>query len=51
MASRAKHGWSALQSAFTAPKFSATAEDALIDHLSVSYRDFKREGQRKKAKK
>jgi hypothetical protein len=30
MASRAKHGWSALQSAFTAPKFSATAQDALI---------------------
>jgi hypothetical protein len=29
MASRAKHGWSALQSAFTAPKFSATAGDAL----------------------
>jgi hypothetical protein len=30
MASCAKHGWSALQSAFTAPKFSATAGDALI---------------------
>jgi hypothetical protein len=29
MASRAKYGWSALQSAFTAPKFSATARDAL----------------------
>jgi hypothetical protein len=29
MASRAKHGWSALQSAFTASKFSASAEDAL----------------------
>jgi hypothetical protein len=29
MASRAKHGWSALQSAFTAPKFRATAGDAL----------------------
>jgi hypothetical protein len=31
MASRAKHGWSALQSAFTAPKFSATAGDALTN--------------------
>jgi hypothetical protein len=29
MASCAKHGWSALQSAFTAPKFRATAGDAL----------------------
>jgi hypothetical protein len=29
MASRAKHGWSALQSAFTAPKFSDVG-DALI---------------------
>jgi hypothetical protein len=29
MASRPKHGWSALQSAFTAPKFRATAGDAL----------------------
>jgi hypothetical protein len=29
MASRAKHEWSALQIAFTAPKFSATAGDAL----------------------
>jgi hypothetical protein len=29
MASRAKHGSSALQSAFTAPKFRATAGDAL----------------------
>jgi hypothetical protein len=29
MASRAKHEWSALQSAFTAPKFRATAGDAL----------------------
>jgi hypothetical protein len=29
MASRAKHGWSALQSAFTVPKFRATAGDAL----------------------
>jgi hypothetical protein len=28
MTSRAKYGWSALQSAFTAPKFSATAGDA-----------------------
>jgi hypothetical protein len=30
MASRAKHGWSALQSTFTAPKFSATVGDALM---------------------
>jgi hypothetical protein len=29
MTSRAKHEWSALQSAFTAPKFSATVGDAL----------------------
>jgi hypothetical protein len=29
MASRAKHGWSVLQSAFTAPKFSASVGDAL----------------------
>jgi hypothetical protein len=29
MASRAKHGWSALQSVFTAPKFSASVGDAL----------------------
>jgi hypothetical protein len=29
MTSRTKYGWSALQSVFTAPKFSATAGDAL----------------------
>jgi hypothetical protein len=29
MASRVKHGWSALQNAFTALKFSTTIEDAL----------------------
>jgi hypothetical protein len=34
IASHAKHGWSALQSAFTAPKFSATAGDALNQKLS-----------------
>jgi hypothetical protein len=31
MTSRAKHEWSALQSAFTAPKFSATAGHALME--------------------
>jgi hypothetical protein len=36
MASCAKHGWSALQSAFTAPKFSATAGDALRRILFAS---------------
>jgi hypothetical protein len=30
MASRVKHGWSALQNAFTALKFSTTIEDALM---------------------
>jgi hypothetical protein len=34
MASHAKHGWSALQSVFTAPKFSATVGDALTASLT-----------------
>jgi hypothetical protein len=35
MALRAKHGWSALQSTFTASKFSATAGDALRSAVMV----------------
>jgi hypothetical protein len=37
MASRAKHGWSALQSAFTAPKFSASVGDALTSHILILF--------------
>jgi hypothetical protein len=38
MASRPKHGWNTLQSAFTAPKFRATVGDALTEYfLSRKY--------------
>jgi hypothetical protein len=33
MVSRAKHGWSALQNAFTTSKFSASAGDALMPFM------------------
>jgi hypothetical protein len=47
IASRTKHEWSALQSAFTAPKFSATVGDALMSltfllvQIQVLYRSLK----------